>query len=112
MNWKFISVIREVNYTDQEVTPILTINTIEDALENIIEEIHSINVKAKNYNQNTQLDLEELSREQKHNQFCKNKAKGINSSKQSDFILDNNRIFRKIVKLKYTVEPTKVIPKS
>ena len=41
----------------QEVNPILSIDTIEDALENIIEEIHSVSVEAREHNQNTQLDL-------------------------------------------------------
>ena len=53
-----------------------------------------------------------FSREQKCDQFCKNKAKGINSNKPSDFIIDNNGILRKIVKLKYTVGPTIVIPRK
>ena len=96
----------------QEINPIPLIDRVEDALENIIEELNNINVKAKDYNQNTQLDLDELHREQKSNQFCKNKAKGINSNKPSNFILGNNRILRKIVKLKYTVEPTTVIPRK
>ena len=51
-----------------------------------------MSIKARHYNQNTQLDLNELHREQKSNEFCKNKAKGINSNKPSNFILDNNRI--------------------
>ena len=96
----------------QEVNPIPSIDTVEDALENIIEEVHNMSIKARDYYQNTQLDLEELCREQKFDQFCKNKAKGINSNKPSDFILDNNGILRKIVKLKYTVEPTIVIPRK
>ena len=82
----------------QEANPIPLIDRVEDALENIIEEIHNLNIKAMNYNQNTKLDLEELCTEQKCNQFCKNKAKGINSNKPSDFILDNNGILRKTVK--------------
>ena len=61
----------------QEDNPVPSIDTIEDALENIFEEMHNINAKARDYNLNTQLDLKELHREQKHDQFCKNKAKGL-----------------------------------
>ena len=104
--------IMNLHEKHQEVNLIPSVDTAEDALENIIEEIHNVTIKAKHYNQNTQLHLDELHREQKCYQFCKNKAKGINSYKPSDFILDNNRILRKIVKLKYTVEPTIFIPRK
>ena len=96
----------------QDVNPIPSIDTVADALEIMIEEIHNISIEAKDYNQNTQLDLNELHREQKCDQFCKNKTKGINSNKPFDFILDNNRKLSKIVKLKYTVEPTTVISRK
>ena len=69
-------------------------------------------MKASNPDQTTQVNLNELCREQKQDQFCKNKVKSINVDKLSDFILDNNGILRKIVKLKYTIEPTMVIPKK
>ena len=51
----------------QEVNAIPSIDTIEDALENIIEKICNIKVKTRDYNPNTQLDLDELCKEQKHN---------------------------------------------
>ena len=69
-------------------------------------------MKVNNSNQTTQLNLDELCREQKSDQFCKNKAKSISTDKPLEFVLDNNGILRKIVKLKYTIEPTLVIPKN
>ena len=36
----------------------------------------------------------------------------ISTDKPTDFILDHNGILRKIVRLKYIIQPTIVIPKS
>ena len=77
--------------------------TVEDVLENIIEEVQNISLKASNPDKTTQVNFNELCREQKQDQFCKNKVKSINEDKSSDFILDNNGILRKIVRLKYTI---------
>ena len=41
-----------------------------------------------------------------------NEAKGIGTNTPSDFILDNNGILTKIVRLKYSIGPTIVIPKK
>ena len=95
----------------QEVDSVPSVAAFEDALENIIEEVQNISVKASNSNQTTQLNLNDLHREQKQDQFCINKAKSISADKPSDFILGNSGILRKIVNLKYTIESTIVIPK-
>ena len=73
--------------------------TVEDALKNIIEEVQNISVKASNPKQNTQVNLNELHRDLKQDQFCKNKVKSIIADKSSDFIWDNNGILRKILRL-------------
>ena len=96
----------------QEVDSVPSVAAVEDAFENIIEEVKNISVKVSNSNHTMQLNLSELSREQKQDQLCKNKAKSISTDKPSDFILDNNGILSKIVRLKYTVDPTIVIPKN
>ena len=72
---------------NQELDSIPSVATVEDTLENIIEEVQNISVKTNNQHQTTQLNLNWLCREQKQDQFCKNKAKGINMHKASDFIL-------------------------
>ena len=50
-----ISRLKTMNLYEKykEANPILSIDTVQDALENIIQEIHNINVKARDYNQNT-----------------------------------------------------------
>ena len=53
--------------------------TVEDALENIIEEVQNISVKASNPEQTTHVNFNDLHREQKQDQFCKNKVKSINA---------------------------------
>ena len=49
----------------QRVDPVPSVATVEDALETITEEVQSISVEASNSNQTTQLNLNELCREQK-----------------------------------------------
>ena len=109
-----ISRLKNLNLYEknQEVNSVPSVATVEDALENLIDEVENISVKASNPDQTTQVNLSELCREQKQDQFCKNKVKSINTDKLSDFILDNNGFLRKIVGLKYTIEPTIVIPKK
>ena len=96
----------------QEVNSMPSVDTVEDALENIIEEIHNIKEKARDYNQNTQLDPNELHGEQKCDQFCKNKAKDINSNKLFDFILDNNGTQENSQIIIQYIEPTIVISRK
>ena len=94
---------------NQEVDSVPSVATVEDTLENITEEVQNISMKASNPDQTTQVNLDELCWEQKQDQFCKNEVKSNNADKLSDFILDNNGILRKIVKLKYTIESTIVV---
>ena len=58
------------------------------------------------------LNLDLLRKEQLCNRFCKKKVKEIKTMPDPSSILDENSIFRKAVKLKYTVEPTIVVPKK
>ena len=96
----------------QEVESVPSVVTVEDDLETIIVEVHNSSVKESNLRQTTQVNLYELCREQRWDQFHKNKVKSISMEKPSDFVIDHNGILRKIVRLKYTIEPTIVIPKN
>ena len=65
---------------NQEVDSVSSVAIVEDPLENIIEEVQNISVKASNPEQTTQVNLDELCREQKQDQFCNNKVKSINAN--------------------------------
>ena len=49
----------------QEVDSVPSVVAVEDALENFIEAVQNISVKASNSNQTTQLNFDKLCREQK-----------------------------------------------
>ena len=74
-----------------------------------MEEINSIEFTPKFpvYTKTDKLNLDLLRKEQLHNKFCKNKVKPDPS-----FILDENSILIKAVKLKYSVEPAIVLPRK
>ena len=57
------------------------------------------------------LNLDVLRIEQ-WDQFCKNKVKEMKQKPDPNFLLDENSIPRKVVKLKYTIEPTMVVPRK
>ena len=44
--------------------------------------------------------------------ITKNKVKGMKTKPDPNFLMDKNSILRKVVKLKYTVEPTIVLPRK
>ena len=55
------------------------------------------------------LNLDVLREEQGQDIFCMKKVKRVRSKQVDGFVLDKNGILRKIVRLKYTVEPTIVV---
>ena len=85
--------------------------TVDDVIKNIIEEVHSTDVAPQRpvYNME-KLNLDVLRKEQQWDQFCKNKLKELKVKSDPNFLLDDNSILRKVVKLKYSVEPTMVVP--
>ena len=58
---------------NQEVNSVPSVATVEDTLENNIEEVQNISVKTSNPDQTTKVNINKLCREQKQDQFCKNK---------------------------------------
>ena len=79
---------------------------IEDIVKNIIEEIQSADTVPNKPAYNVgKLNLEVLRKEQQQDQFCKNKVKDMKKTPDPNFLLDNNSILRKVVKLKYTIGP-------
>ena len=82
--------------------------------ENIIKEIHIIESipKIPGYKNIDKLNLNLLGKEQLCDKFCKKKVIDIETKPDSSFILDENSILRKAVKLRYSVEPTNVVPRK
>ena len=73
--------------------------SLEDADENILEEMHIIHStpNVANYNKIEKLNLNILWREQQWDNFCKKKVKKIKAKPDPDFILDENNILKKAV---------------
>ena len=87
--------------------------TTEDTIKNIIEEVHSADVVPRKPTYNIgKLNLDELRKEQQQDRFCKNKVKEMKKKPDPCFLLDDNSILRKVVKLKCTIEPTIVVPRK
>ena len=87
--------------------------TTEDVVKNILEEIHLTDAIQRVTTYSTEkLNLDILRKEQQHDQFCKNKVKEMKTKPDFNFLLDKNSILSKVVKLKYTIEPTMVVPRK
>ena len=88
--------------------------SLEDAVKNIIEEIHNLNSALANtaYVKIDKLNLDLLWREQQWDRICKKKVKEIKMKPDPDFILDENSFPWKAVKLRYSVDPTIVVPRK
>ena len=79
----------------------------ENIFENIIDKVHLTGDIQKTPTYNIEmLNLDILRKQQQHDQFHKNSVEEIKTSLDPNFLLDENSIFRKVVKLKYTVEQT------
>ena len=76
---------------------------IDDIVENIIEEVNSADSTSKKPTYNVgKLNLEVLKKEQQQDKFCKGKVRDMKKKPDPNFLLDHNRIRRKVIKLKYT----------
>ena len=84
---------------------------LEGVVKNIIEEVQSMDTlpKIPGYNMGNH-NLDVLKKEQQWENFCKTKVKEMKKKLDPNFILDENNILRKVVKLKYTLGPMIVIP--
>ena len=88
--------------------------SLEDAVENIIEEIHHINSTptATTYNKIDKLKLKLLQIEQWWDNFCKMNMKEIKAKLDPNIFWDENSILRKAVKLRYSIVSTIVVPRK
>ena len=81
-------------------------STIDDVVENLIQEINSADSTPKKPTYNVgQLNLEIQKREKQQDRFCKGKVKDLKIKPDPNFLLNHNCILRKVIKLKYTIEP-------
>ena len=87
--------------------------TVDDVIKNIIEEVHSTNIAPKRpaYNMG-KLNLDVLRKDQQWDQFFKYKVKELKMKSDPNFLIDDNSILRKVVKVKYSVELTIVVPRK
>ena len=78
-----------------------------------MEEVHAIELvpNSPSYNMG-KLNLDVLWEEQQQDEFCLNKVKYMRTKQDQNFILDKNNILRKVVKLRYIIEPTIVVPRK
>ena len=79
--------------------------TVDNVIKNIIEEVHSTDVAPKSpvYN------MGKLSLDVFRKPVLQKQSKGFKVKPDPNFLLDDNIIFRKVVKFRYSVEPSIVI---
>ena len=58
------------------------------------------------------LNLDALREEQWQDTFCMKKVKMLRTKWDGSFMLDKNGILQKMVRLRYTLEPTIVVPRK
>ena len=70
---------------------------LEDAVKNILEEVHNIHSiqSVTNHNKIDKLNLNVLQGEQQWDTFCKKKVKEIKAKPDPDIILDKNNILKR-----------------
>ena len=87
--------------------------TDDDLVENIVEEVHAIELVPNSPSHNMgKLNLDVLCEEQQQDKFCINKVKAMNTKQDQCLMLDDNSILWKMVRLRYTIEPTIVVPRK
>ena len=87
--------------------------TIEDMVENIVKEVHTMDTVPKTPAYNTGKLNQDLQRKAvQWDIFCQFKVKEMKKKPCPSFLLDNNGILRKVVKLMDTVEATIVVPRK
>ena len=84
-----------------------------DMVDNIIEEVHAIEwiPNSASYKME-KLNLDILREEQWQDNFCMKKVKTLRTKQDDSFMLDENSILQKMVRLRYTIEPTIVVPRK
>ena len=87
--------------------------TDDDVVENVVEEIHAIEwvPNSSGYNME-KINLDVLREEQWQDTFCIKKVKTLRTKQDDSFMLDENSILQKMVRLRYTIEPTIVVPRK
>ena len=87
--------------------------TVDDVIKNIKVEVHTTDVAPKRpvYNMG-KLNLNVLRKEQQWDLFGKNEVKELKVKPDPNFLLGNKSILRKVVRLKYSVELTIVVPRK
>ena len=81
-------------------------------VENIIEEVHAINLVPNSADYNMKLNLDILQEEQWQETFCIKKVKAMRINQDHIFMLDNDSILWTMIRLRYTIEPIIVVPKK
>ena len=80
-----------------------------NVVDNIVEEVHAIEWVATSASYKMEnLNLEVLREEQ----FCMKTATNVRLKQVDGFVLDEYGILQKMVRLKYTIDPTIVVPRK
>ena len=87
--------------------------TDNDMVEKCCKEVHAIKWVANSAGYNMgKLNLDVLREEQWQDTFCIEKVKALRMKQDNSFMLDDNSILWKMVRLRYTIEPTIVVPRK
>ena len=85
----------------------------DDVVHNIEEEVHAIEWVPNSASYKMEkLNLDVLSEEQQQDTFCMKKAKTMRTKQVDGFVLDENGILWKMVRLRCTIEPIIVVPRK
>ena len=86
--------------------------TDDNMVDNVMEEVHAIEwIPNSTAYKMEKLNLDELREEQWPETFCMKRLKMLLTKLDGSFVLDENSILWKMVRLRYTKEPTIVVPR-
>ena len=87
--------------------------TDDEVVKNVMEEVHAIGLVPNSASCNIgKLNLDVLQEEQWQDKYCIKKMKAMRTKQDHSFMLDNNSILRKVVRQRYTIDPTIVVPRK
>ena len=87
--------------------------TDNNMVDNVMEEDHAIEwIPNLTTYKMEKLNLDVLMEEQWQNTFCMKKVKKLRTKCNGSFVLDENGILQKMVRIRYTIAPTIVVPRK
>ena len=107
-----ISRLRTLGLYQENVNDNLA-KTDNKMVNNVMEEVHAIEWVPNSASYRMEkLNLDVLREEQWHDTFCMKKIKTLRMKQDGSYVLDENDILHKMVRLRYTIQPTIDVPRT